>query len=163
MGRKSVKPNKSIYQTTRESRGLTREAASELMPGMSPERLEKLENDRIVLQPEDVLLMAKAYKAPGLCNHYCSHECAIGQVSVPEVKEKVLSQIAIESLNALNKLDKEKMRLLEIVEDGEVTPDEYADFLKIKSTLDKISAATDSLQLWIEQRIADGIFPKPED
>ena len=163
MGRKSTKLNKSVYQTAREKLNLTREGAAERMPGMSPERIEKLENGRITVQPEDVMMMTAAYKAPSLCNYYCTHECAIGQKTVQEVKEKALSQIAVESLNALNHLDLQKMRLLEIVEDGQITPDEYDDFVKIKGILDKIPAATDSLQLWIDQQIADGILLKPEE
>ena len=156
MGRKSTKQNKSIYQITREELGFTRERAGDLMQGMSPERLEKIENGRAAVQPEDVMLMAEAYKAPGLCNYYCTHECAIGQEKIPEIQEKTLSQIAVESLNGWNRLEKERDRLLEIVEDGQITPDEYEDFLKIKETLEKISAATDSLKLWMEKQIAEG-------
>ncbi len=156
MGRKSTKENKSIYQITRESLGWTREKAADEIPGMSAERIEKLENGRAVVQPEDVMLMAKYYKAPSLCNYYCSHECAIGQDSVPEVKRKELSQIAVETLNALNRMNREKDRLLEIVEDGEITPDEYEDFLNIKTTLDKISLSVDSLKLWLDEKIAQG-------
>ncbi len=33
MGRRSTKENKSIWQVTREERGLTREKAAELIPG----------------------------------------------------------------------------------------------------------------------------------
>lgn len=156
MGRKSTKENKSIYQITRENLGWTRERAGEEIPGMSPERIEKLENGRSAVQPEDVLLMAKYYKAPALCNYYCARECAIGQESVPEITKKELSQIAIETLNALNKMNRDKERLLEIVEDGEITPDEYGDFVEIKKTLDKISLSVDSLKLWLDERIAIG-------
>ena len=46
MGRKSTKENKSVWQTTREDLGLTREKAGELIPGFSPERIEKIENGR---------------------------------------------------------------------------------------------------------------------
>ena len=132
MPRKSVKENKSIYQQTREELGYTREKASELMPGLTADRIEKIENARTAVQPEDVLLMAKCYKAPNLCNHYCSQECVIGQEYVPEVKIKSLSQIAIETVNSLGRLNRVRDRLLEIVEDGEVTPDEYTDFFNIK-------------------------------
>ena len=57
MGRRSTKANKSIYQTTREDLGLTREKAGEIIPGFSPERIEKIENGRIQIQPDDVLLV----------------------------------------------------------------------------------------------------------
>jgi len=69
---------------------------------------------------------------------------------------KSFSQIAIETLNSLNKMNRLKDRLLEIVEDGQVRPDESDDFLIIKSTLDKIAASVDSLQLWVDKQIADG-------
>ena len=42
MGRRSTKENKTIYQTTREELGLTREKAAEMIPGFSPERIEKI-------------------------------------------------------------------------------------------------------------------------
>ena len=83
MGRKSTKENKSIYQTTREELGLTRERAAELIPGFSPERIEKIENDRVQVRPDDIRAMAEAYKTPGLCNYYCSQECPIGKGRTP--------------------------------------------------------------------------------
>ena len=46
MARKSTRENKNIYQRTREGLELTREQASELMVTMSPERIEKIENER---------------------------------------------------------------------------------------------------------------------
>ena len=58
VGRRSTKENKSIWQTTREDLGLTREKAGELIPGFSPERIEKIENGRTQIQPEDALLLA---------------------------------------------------------------------------------------------------------
>jgi len=160
MGRASTKEDKSIYQTTRESLGLTREAASELIGYMSADRIEKIENAKVNIQPEDILALSNCYKEPGLCNYYCTNECPIGQEYIPEIKIKNLSQIAIETLNALNKINKEKDRLLEIVEDGEVTSDEYEDFVNIKETLDKISLSVETLQLWVNKTIADGKIDK---
>lgn len=156
MGRASTKENKSIYQTTREELKLTREKASELIGFMSAEHIEKIENDKINIQPDDVMALAQCYKAPKLCNYYCSNECPIGKKYVPEVQIKDLAQIAIETLNSLNKINREKDRLLEIIEDGRVTDDEIADFASIKKTLDKISLSVDTLQLWVDQAIAEG-------
>ncbi len=104
--------------------------------------------------------MAECYKAPELCNYYCSHECAIGRDVVPEVQLKELSQIAIETLNALNKMNREKERLLEIVEDGMVCPEEREDFVMIKATLDKIAVSVRTMQLWIDSAIVQGKLPK---
>ena len=49
MGRKSTKENKNIYQTSRETAGLTREGASELLEFISSDRIEKIENEDDVL------------------------------------------------------------------------------------------------------------------
>ena len=46
MARRSTKENKNLYQTTRENLDLTREEASELLETVSPERIEKIENER---------------------------------------------------------------------------------------------------------------------
>jgi transcriptional regulator with XRE-family HTH domain len=156
MGRKSNKEDKSVYQEYREKMDLTREKASELIGFISPAKIEKIENGKVAVQPEDVIALAECYKTPELCNYYCSQECPIGQQYVPEIKVKDLAQIAIETLNSLNKMNKEKDRLLEIVEDGQITPDEYKDFFEIKKTLEKISLSVDTLQLWVDKSIADG-------
>ena len=156
MGRASVKENKSIYQLTREELKLTREKASEMTGFMSPEHIEKIENGKINVQPDDVMALAECYKAPKLCNYYCSNECPIGEKYIPEVQVKDLAQIAIETLNSLNRINREKDRLLEIIEDGKVTDDEISDFVSIKKTFDKISLSVNTLQLWVDQAIADG-------
>ena len=162
MGRASTKENKSIYQTTREELKLTREKASELIGFISPERIEKIENAKVNVQPDDVMALAECYKAPKLCNYYCANECPIGQKYVPELQVKDLAQIAIETLNSLNRINKEKDRLLEIVEDGQITPDEYKDFFEIKKTLEKIALSVDTLQLWVDKSIADGHMESAE-
>ena len=162
MGRKSTKENKSIWQVTREDLGLTREKAADLIPGFSPERIEKIENGRTQIQPEDVMLLAEYYKMPSLRNYYCTNECPIGRLRNLPTESKELAQIAVETLNAVNKLEKNKDRLLEIVEDGQVLSDEYADFAEIKSTLDRISLSVSSLQLWVDEQIAAGKLAKPE-
>ena len=64
MARKSTKTNKNIYQTTRENLDLTREEASELLETVSPERIEKIENERSLPYPDEVLLMSDKYKQP---------------------------------------------------------------------------------------------------
>lgn len=160
MGKKSTKENKNIYQTSRENLELTREQASALLEYISADRIEKIENERSLPHPEEVLTMAQCYKAPNLCNYYCSKECPIGQQYVPEVKMKNLSQITLEMLNSLNSLGKAKDRLVEITVDGEITKDEYQDFATIQKQLFQISLAVDTLQLWFEKNIADGKIDK---
>ncbi|MEE1518094.1 MAG: helix-turn-helix transcriptional regulator, partial [Lachnospiraceae bacterium] len=105
MGRKSTKENKNIYQLSREDAALTREAAADALGFISADRIEKIESEKSMPHPDEILAMADCYKKPTLCNYYCSHECPIGQEYVPEIKVKDLSQITLEVLAALNTLD----------------------------------------------------------
>ena len=158
MARASTKENKNIYHRTRESLQLTREAASDLLEVISPERIEKIENERSLPHPDEVLIMAEKYKQPNLCNYYCANECPIGQLYVPEIKIKDLSQIVLETVASLNSLNKQKERLIEITVDGKITGDELEDFIYIQEELEKISIAVETLQLWSEKMLATGVI-----
>lgn len=160
MGRRSTKENKTIYQTSREALGYTRDQASEKLEFISTDRIEKIEYEKSLPHPEEVMAMADCYKNPSLCNYFCSHECPIGIEYVPEIKEKELSQITLEMLATLHKLTNAKERLIEITVDGELSEDEIPDFLLIKDELEKMSMAIDSLNLWIDQTIATGKIDK---
>lgn len=156
MARASTKENKNIYHKTREALHLTRESASELLENISPERIEKIENERSLPHPDEVLLMAEKYKQPRLCNYYCAHQCPIGRQYVPEIEMKDLSQIVLEMLASLNSMSKQKERLIEITVDGKISGDELKDFIGIQEELEKISMAVEALQLWAEQMLATG-------
>lgn len=160
MGRKSTKDNKNVYQISRETAALTREAAAVKLEFISSDRIEKIENEKSYPHPDEILAMADCYKNPFLCNYYCSHECPIGQEYVPEVIAKDLSVITLEMLSTLNALTKEKDRLIDIAADGKVTGDELPDFLKIKDNLENMSLAIDSLKLWVEHTITAGEIEK---
>ena len=153
MGRKSIKANKNIYFKSREEAGLTRAEASELMGCVSESRIDKIENDRTRVQPEDVTAMAKAYKRPNLCNYYCTHECSIGKDTVTELRPSNLSELSLSIFNSLNALNKQKERLMEIAEDGVVSDDEMSDFLSIQKNLDKISTTVETLKLWMAEAL----------
>lgn len=156
MARASVKKNKTPYQVIREELGLTREKASELLEIMSPERIEKIENERTLPNPDEVLLMAGKYRRPGLCNYYCANQCAIGQQYVPRIQPKELSQIVLEMLASLSSARKAQERLIEITVDGQISGDELSDFVFIQEELEQISVAVEALQLWSERMLANG-------
>ena len=149
MGRKSTRENKNIYQISRENVNLTREAAAEQLEFVSSDRIEKIESEKSVPHPDEILAMAACYKNPSLCNYYCSHECPIGKEHVPEVTAKDLSMITLEMLSTLNTLSKEKDRMIDIAADGKVTEDEISDFLRIKEYLEGMSLTIESFKLWI--------------
>ena len=162
MARKSTKENKNIYQRTRETLDMTREEASELLVTMSPERIEKIESERSMPHPDEVLLMSDKYKQPTLCNYYCANQCPIGAQYVPEVKVKDLSQIVLETIASLNKMQKQKDRFIEITVDGQISLDELADFVNIQQELEKISVAVETLQLWCEQMLDTGFIDREQ-
>ena len=146
----------NYYVEKRKSLNMSREEASELL-NMSPSRLERIEKDPAkTMQPEDVLSMARVYHDPMICNHYCAEDCPLGQAVTPKIKEKEFGQIAIETLNCLNKLSRDKDRLLEIVEDGELTADEQEDFERIMESYDKILMVATTMKLWYETHKAQG-------
>ena len=158
MGKKSTKENKTRYHLVREELGLSREQASELLETIPPERIERIENEKVSPYPEEILVMAEKYKRPSLCNYYCSQHCPIGQQYVPEVEVKELSSIVLEMLAALNAINKEKDRLVEIAADGKIDSDEIDDFIFIQEELERISITVETLQLWSEKMLANGVI-----
>lgn len=156
MPRVSKKENKSIYQTTREELGLTREKAGELLEFISPERIERIESGKYIPKSDEILQMADKYKAPQLCNYYCSKQCVVGSKYVPEIQMKQFSQIVVEVVSSLNSLKDRQMRLIDISIDGTVRDDELMDFIDIQEQLEHISVAVETLQLWTEKMLADG-------
>lgn len=158
MGRASTKENKNLYFTTREDLGLTRDEASDLLEVIPPERIEKIENERSLPHPDEVLVMSQKYKKPSLCNYYCSHECPIGKEYVPEVQVKELSAIVLEMLASLQSVNKTKERLIEIAADGIIANDEIDDFIYIQNELERISITVETLQLWAEKMLAHGVI-----
>ena len=162
MARVSTKENKNVYHKTREALQLTREEASDLLESISPERIEKIENERSLPHPDEVLVMADKYKQPSLCNYYCANQCPIGQQYVPEIKVKDLSQIVLEMLASLNSMTKQKERFIEITVDGKISGDELEDFIYIQEELERISIAVETLQLWSERMLATGAIDEKQ-
>lgn len=158
MGRASVKENKNRYQLAREELGLSREKASDLLGTIPAERIEKIENEKSLPHPDEVLVMSQKYKKPSLCNYFCSNECPIGREYVPEVQIKELSAIVIEMLASLNSVNKTRDRLIEIAADGIISDDEIDDFIQIQNELERISITVETLQLWAEKMLANGVI-----
>ena len=156
MPKVSNKENKNIYFRRREELGLTRDQASELLESIPPERIEKIENERVEAHPEEILVMADKYKAPELCNYYCSNQCAIGRQYVPEVKIQDLSRIVLKMIDSLNSVQDNQRRLISITADGVIDDSEIDDFVDIQEELEKISITVEALQLWSEQMLANG-------
>lgn len=162
MGRASTKENKNIYQITRESLELSREKASELLETIPAERIEKIENEKSMPHPDEVLTMSKGYKKLSLCNYYCSNQCPIGKEYVPQIEVKELSAIVLKMLASLNSVNNKKDRLIEIAADGKIENHEIDDFIYIQEELERISITVETLQLWAEKMLANDVIDAEE-
>lgn len=160
MGKKSVKENKNIYQEAREAADLTRAKAAEVMDCVSESRIEKIESEKILPQPEDVVAMAAAYKVPSLTNHYCAKECPIGKSTVQELKLGSLESIILELLSGINTVSRSRDRLIDITKDGKIDSYELPEFTKMQNELGSLSNTINSLNLWVNDMVAKGIISK---
>ena len=104
--------------------------------------------------------MAECYRAPDLCNFYCSHQCPIGKKYVPAVEMSELPNIILETVASLNAMFPLTNRLIEISRDGQISDDEIPDFASIQEHLEDVSLAVDSLRLWVEKTISEGKINK---
>jgi hypothetical protein len=148
----------TIYKKIRIEHNMSRDEVCDeaLQYGfIAPERLERVENGKHPIHPDEVLLLSEIYGEPTLCNYYCSQECPIGQKYVPEIKVKDLSKIVLEMLASLNSAQKRQERLIEISADGVIDADEIKDFVFIQKELERISVTVECLQLWVEQMLAE--------
>ena len=162
MGKRSVRKNKNIYQLSRENQELTREAAGEKLVFLSPERIEKIESGKAAPHPDEVLAMESCYHNPELSNYYCTHECPIGMKYEQEVTLKSLAQVTVETLSALNAMEDEKKRLIDISVDGRVDAIERRDFDRILEKLRALDRSIRSLQLWLEHALQSGKIDEAE-
>lgn len=155
MGKKSIKENKNVYQQAREELNMTRAAVADITDGiLSESRIEKIENGTLNAHPEDVMLMAKVYNKPELCNYFCTKECQIGQHYVPAVETiHDLPQITMELLSNLNSLNRDKDRIIDITADGVISDDERDDFNQFKQHLAEMSLAIEALKLWADKEL----------
>ena len=158
MGKKSVKDNKNIWQQSREAKDLSREAASEVLQFVSADRIEKIESGKSAPHPDEVLLMEQGYENPTLSNYYCTHECPIGMKYVQKAELKDLPQLTVELLSALNAMEEEQKRLIDISVDGRVNEEERRQFDVILKKLAALDRAIRGMRIWIEHALHVGLM-----
>jgi transcriptional regulator with XRE-family HTH domain len=156
MGRRSTKEYKNIYQQSRENRGLSRDAAEEVLTFVSADRIEKIESGRSAPHPDEVLAMEQGYQNPELSNYYCTHECPIGMKYVQKAELKELPQLTVELLSALHAMDEERDRLIDISVDGRVNSFERKQFDVILAKLTVLDRTIRGMRIWIEDALNTG-------
>lgn len=156
MGRRSTKENKNIYQQSREDKGLSREAAGELLQFVTADRIEKIESGKSAPHPDEVLAMEQGYENPELSNYYCTHECPIGMKYVQRVELKELPQLTVELLSALHAMELERDQMIDISVDGRVNSFERREFDVILQKLSALDRAIRGMRIWIEDALYTG-------
>jgi hypothetical protein len=156
MGRRSTKEDKNIYQQSRENKGLSRDAAEEVLQFVSADRIEKIESGKSAPHPDEVLAMEQGYQNPELSNYYCTHECPIGMKYVQKAELKELPQLTVELLSALHAMDEERDRLIDISVDGRVNSFERKQFDVILQKLTVLDRTIRGMRIWIEDALNTG-------
>ena len=154
-----AKQTTTVYRMIRDELGWSREVAAEEL-GMSGDELERIENDKQTPNPQDVKNMSDVYHAPELCNYYCHHLCEIGHQYVPEILEKDLPDIIVKLLDSIYATSDIQQILIKITADGIISDEEIPVLVQTQYALERLSKATEALQLCVERKIDDGDISK---
>lgn len=130
----------------------SREGAAEML-GLSASTLASYELGLTKVVPvESIMLMADTYNAPELKRWYCNNVCPLGE-GLPKIELAELDRITVKALATFRKVSEIKDSLLDIVEDGVISPDEKPQLDSIISTLKELNEVTQTLVLWAEKNI----------
>jgi transcriptional regulator with XRE-family HTH domain len=145
------------YASARRERYTSSVTAAKAV-NMDRAKLSGIENGKITPSPEEVSRMAKAYHAPQLYDYYCAQECQFRKnlhFDTKPLESENLALISLQLLAALHYLEGTEETLRAVLEDGEITSEEEADFARSLQTLDKVSYSADSLSLWMQRTLAE--------
>lgn len=127
--------------------------AAELL-GINNQRLYFIETNQTEPYSDEVLIMADTYKNENLITHFCNNICSIGKKFGCEVINKDTSNVYKSSLifiQSLKEAEKAKDKILEILQDGEITDDELASVQECIIELQKIMSDILNLKLALEK------------
>ena len=145
----------TLYLAKRKELGWSREYASEKL-GISDDKLERIENEKQLPNPQDVLIMSKVYQSPELCNYYCSRDCEIGQLYVPKVPDTELPGIILRLMASIYETRDIEKLLVKITADEAIDDSEIDDLVQAQCALEQMSIMIEALQLCVERKIDRG-------
>lgn len=149
----------TLYLAKRKELGWSREYASEQL-GISDDKLERIENEKQLPNPQDVLIMSDVYQSPELCNYYCSRDCEIGKLYVPKVPDTELAGIILRLIASIYETRDIEKLLVKITADESIDDSEIEELAQAQYTLEQLSIMIEALQLCIERKIDKGEIPK---
>lgn len=130
----------------------SREGAEEIT-SINAKKIQRIETSEATPWPEEVLVLADAYKAPELCNYYCTHCCKIGCQNQQRVEVAELDRVTVKIMSAFRRDSDIKDMLLDITADGIIETSERSQLAQILASLDKISVAAAELKLWVAKNL----------
>lgn len=133
----------------------SREGASEEL-GIDRTRLARIELGSLNPYPEEVLLMAEYYDAPELANFYCSQICPLGKKTVPPAEMRSIDRLTIRIISALGESHGITAAILEIVEDGIISPDENERLREVIKALERIEVTAQEIKMWARKNLKEG-------
>ena len=128
----------------------SREGAAEVL-GIDRTRLARIELGTLTPYPEEAVLMADAYNAPNLMNHFCTAECPIGKRIMMQADLEQLDKMAIDILAAVHGVANVSDAVLTIVADGRVSGEEMAELQKVLQNMQQVAKAASELQIYISK------------
>lgn len=130
----------------------SREGAAEVT-GIDRTRIAYAELGTITPYPEEVLILADAYNAPELTNHYCSHLCPLGKQIVEPIELKELAVATLQLLSSLRSIPEITDNLVDIVEDGVVDTGEREAMEDILTQLRQAARKISTLELVYKKKL----------
>lgn len=136
---------RNIYQTARKAAGLTQEAAAEQL-AVSVESLRAYENGYRVPPNDVVARMVICYDKQYLAIQHLLGTNPLAAQVIPEIKQKSLETIALQFYLRMKRFEERHgvNRIMEICEDGMISPDERPDLDDVLGELKEIA------QIWLE-------------
>ena len=157
MSRTATVAKGNIYYETRvmsqNPKCSNRLVAAELL-GINKERLFFIETDQREAYPDEVLKMSELYGNENLITHFCNNICAIGRKFGCKVIHNDVSNVYKSSvifIQSLKQAERAKDKILEILEDGEITDDELLSVNECIKELQKIMSDALNLKLALEK------------
>ncbi len=170
MGRKASKATDNIYYMARCNAALSDDAYTSrektaVRLGIERSRLARIELDKIEPYAEEVLIMARAYNAPYLCEDFCNHICPIGiQKSLKEHQRgdtqdkqetESLERLVLRFLSSTQSIDEISNQLVNITKDGLIdSSEEISDLREVLDAMESLSDIINSIKRWINKNPA---------
>ena len=132
----------------------SREGAAEIT-GIDRTRLAYIELETINPHPDEVLILADAYNAPELYNHFCANVCTLGRCTIRPVELQALEKTTLQLLLSFQNIPVLKDQLIQIAADGVIDKTEESQMKQILKQLDDAAAQIDTLKLFCQKRFCN--------